>query len=164
MGIFQCIVYVNPNFMFIENSKVQQQHEEAMKEVNQGMARSIKCGKDIKRLTDERDAALQEYTLVMVFRLTQDGVFSVLTRRTFCINSFQSERDSVHRELEKLTDDLSQSKKQIKSLETQNKELLDKLQGTPVLWPFPKSFKTALIISHFSMLAFIIFGQIVVMW
>lgn len=76
-----------------------------MKEVNQGMARSIKCSKDLKRLTDERDAALQEYSLIM------------------------SERDSVHRELEKLTDDLSQSKKQMKALETQNKELVDKLQG-----------------------------------
>ena len=84
---------------------MQQQHEEAMKEVNQGMARSIKSSKEIKRLTEERDAAMQEYSLIM------------------------SERDSVHRELEKLTDDLSQSKKQLKSVETQNKELLDKVQG-----------------------------------
>jgi len=76
-----------------------------MKEINQGMAVRIKSNKEIKRLTEERDAALQEYSLIM------------------------SERDSVHRELEKLTDDLSQSKKQIKTLETQNKELTDKLQG-----------------------------------
>jgi predicted nucleic acid-binding Zn-ribbon protein len=76
-----------------------------MKEVNQGMARSIKSSKEIKRLTEERDAAMQEYSLIM------------------------SERDSVHRELEKLTDDLSQSKKQLKAVETQNKELLEKVQG-----------------------------------
>jgi len=69
------------------------------------MAVRIKTNKDIKRLTEERDAALQEYSLIM------------------------SERDSVHRELEKLTDDLSQSKKQIKGLETQNKELADKFTG-----------------------------------
>ena len=76
-----------------------------MKEVNQGMARSIKSSKEIKRLTEERDQALQEYTLVM------------------------SERDSVHREQEKLTDDLTQSRKQIKTVEVQNKELMDKVQG-----------------------------------
>lgn len=40
-----------------------------------------------------------------------------------------SERDSVHRELEKLTDDLAGSKKQIKNLETINKELQEKLAG-----------------------------------
>jgi len=87
------------------NLQVQQQHEEAMKEINQAMAARIKANKDIKRLTEERDAALQEYSLIM------------------------SERDSVHRELEKLTDDLGSSKKQIKNLETQNKELQDKVAG-----------------------------------
>jgi len=85
--------------------QVQQQHEEKMKEINQAMAARIKANKDIKRLTEERDAALQEYSLIM------------------------SERDSVHRELEKLTDDLGGSKKQIKNLETQNKELQDKVAG-----------------------------------
>jgi predicted nucleic acid-binding Zn-ribbon protein len=76
-----------------------------MKEINQAMAARIKANKDIKRLTEERDAALQEYSLIM------------------------SERDSVHRELEKLTDDLGSSKKQMKNLETQNKELQDKVAG-----------------------------------
>lgn len=46
-------------------AKVQQQHEEAVKEVNQAMAVRMKASKDIKRLTDERNAAMQEYTLIM---------------------------------------------------------------------------------------------------
>lgn len=83
-----------------------------MKEINQAMAARIKANKDIKRLTEERDAALQEYSLIM------------------------SERDSVHRELEKLTDDLGGSKKQIKSLETQNKELQDKVAGKLLFFLF----------------------------
>lgn len=57
------------------------------------------------KLTKDRDAALQEYSLVM------------------------KERDTVHKELETLTDDLAQSKKEIKRLETQNKEFFEKIQG-----------------------------------
>ncbi|XP_021957965.1 disks large homolog 5 isoform X3 [Folsomia candida] len=84
-------------------AKLQQQHDEAMKEINQSMVQKIKANKEIKRLTEESQAAHQEYALIM------------------------SERDSVHRELEKLTDDLAGSKKQIKNLETINKELQEKL-------------------------------------
>lgn len=73
--------------------------------MNEGMAAKIKANKDIKRLTEERDEAQQEYLMIM------------------------SERASVHREMEKLTDDLSGSKKQIKSLEMANKEMQDKLTG-----------------------------------
>ncbi|XP_059475211.1 disks large homolog 5 [Neocloeon triangulifer] len=82
-------------------SKVQQQHEEAVKEVNQAMAVRMKASKDLKRLADERNAAMQEYTLIM------------------------SERDTVHKEIEKLTDDLSQAAKKIKALEVENKDFGD---------------------------------------
>ena len=40
-------------------AKVQRQHEEAVKEINQAMAVRIKASKDIKRLTEERNAAMQ---------------------------------------------------------------------------------------------------------
>ncbi|CAH0401058.1 unnamed protein product [Chilo suppressalis] len=48
---------------------------------------------DIKRLTDERNAALTEYTLIM------------------------SERDTVHKEMEKLSDDLQAALKRVAALE-----------------------------------------------
>lgn len=80
-------------------SKVQQQHDDAVKEINQAMLFKMKTNKDIKRLTEERNAAMQEYSLIM------------------------SERDSVHKEMEKLSDDLSQEIKKNKNLQTQNKDL-----------------------------------------
>ncbi|KAJ2940371.1 hypothetical protein O0L34_g48 [Tuta absoluta] len=49
---------------------------------------------DIKRLTDERNAAMQEYTLIM------------------------SERDTVHKEMEKLSDDLQAALKRVAALES----------------------------------------------
>nr|CAD7404625.1 unnamed protein product [Timema cristinae] len=77
--------------------KVQQQHEEAVKEINQAMAVRMKASKDLKRLTEERNAAMQEYSLIM------------------------SERDTVHKEMEKLSDDLTQAFKKNKTLESENK-------------------------------------------
>ncbi|XP_041982203.1 disks large homolog 5 isoform X2 [Aricia agestis] len=49
--------------------------------------------RDIKRLTDERNAAMAEYTLIM------------------------SERDTVHKEMEKLSDDLQAALKRVAALE-----------------------------------------------
>lgn len=46
-------------------SKITGQYEEAIKEINQAMAVRMKASKDLKRLTEERNAALQEYTLIM---------------------------------------------------------------------------------------------------
>lgn len=45
--------------------RVQQQYEEAVKEVNQAMAFRMKASKEVKRLTDERNAAMEEYSLIM---------------------------------------------------------------------------------------------------
>lgn len=45
--------------------KVSSQHEEAVREMNQAMGVRVKATKDIKRLTEERNAAMQEYTLIM---------------------------------------------------------------------------------------------------
>lgn len=84
--------------------KVQQQHEEAVKEINQAMAVRMKANKDLKRLTEERNAAMQEYSLVM------------------------SERDSVHKEMEKLSEDLTQAYKKNKSLEIEAKEMIDEVR------------------------------------
>ncbi|XP_018325504.1 disks large homolog 5 [Agrilus planipennis] len=81
--------------------KVQQQYEEAVKEVNQAMAFRMKASKEVKRLTDERNAAMTEYNLIM------------------------SERDTVHKEMEKLSDDLTQACKKNKLLEADNKELME---------------------------------------
>lgn len=60
---------------------------------------SIKAKKEIKRLTEERNAAMVEYNLIM------------------------SERDTVHRDMEKLSDDLQQAVEKIKILDADNKEL-----------------------------------------
>lgn len=60
-----------------------------------------KTEKDIKRLLDERNATMAEYTLIM------------------------SERDTVHKEMEKLADDLSQAIKKNKQLEQEKKQLFD---------------------------------------
>lgn len=84
--------------------QVQQQHEEAVKEINQAMAVRIKANKDLKRLTEERNAAMQEYSLVM------------------------SERDSVHKEMEKLTEDLTQAYQKNKALELETKDILEEVK------------------------------------
>lgn len=45
--------------------KVSSQHEEAVREMNQAMGVRVKATKDMKRLTEERNAAMQEITLIM---------------------------------------------------------------------------------------------------
>lgn len=67
------------------------------------MAVRMKASKDLKRLTEERNAAMQEYSLVM------------------------SERDSVHKEMEKLNEDLTQAFKKNKALELETKEILEEV-------------------------------------
>ncbi|KAL1497435.1 hypothetical protein ABEB36_008409 [Hypothenemus hampei] len=78
--------------LFKANQKLQQQYEDSVNT-------TIKANKDIIRLTDERNATMAEYTLIM------------------------SERDTVHKEMEKLSDDLSQAVKKLKILDNENKEL-----------------------------------------
>lgn len=67
------------------------------------MAVRMKASKDIKRLTEERNAAMQEYSLIM------------------------SERDTVHKEMEKLTEDLTGAFKKNSILEAELKELQDEV-------------------------------------
>ena len=86
------------NFQMDYLTKIQLQHEE---EVNKGMAEKIKNGKNLKRLTEERNAAMEEYSLVM------------------------RERDSVHKEIEKLQEDLLQSNKKVKTTESKINEIND---------------------------------------
>merc|ERR1711988_942084 len=78
-------------------AKVQRQHEEAVKEINQAMAVRIKASKDIKRLTEERNAAMQEYALIM------------------------SERDSVHKEIEKLQEEIKEKNKKLAAQDGRHK-------------------------------------------
>ena len=62
------------------------------------MAVRIKASKDIKRLTEERNAAMQEYALIM------------------------SERDSVHKEIEKLQDEVSTTNSKMMEAENSSKK------------------------------------------
>lgn len=68
------------------------------------MAVKMKASKDLKRLTDERNAAMQEYSLIM------------------------SERDTVHKEMEKLTEDLTQAKKKNKVIEAEAKQFAEEVR------------------------------------
>ena len=47
--------------------KVQRQHEDAMKEVNHSMSARMKAGQDVKRIAEERNAAVQVYARSMFF-------------------------------------------------------------------------------------------------
>ena len=44
---------------FRQNNQVKRQHDDAIKEINQAMTVRIKASKDLKRLTEERNAAMQ---------------------------------------------------------------------------------------------------------
>lgn len=83
--------------------QVQQQRDEAMKEINQAMAVRIKASKDLSRLTEERNAAVQEYTLIM------------------------SERDSVHKEIERLQEELQEAQNKARQTEASHKASLDEV-------------------------------------
>ncbi|CAH1165122.1 unnamed protein product [Phyllotreta striolata] len=82
-------------------AKYREAHQKLQQQYDEAVNLTIKANKDIKRLTDERNATMAEYTLVM------------------------SERDTVHKEMEKLSDDLAQSIKKCKLLDLSNKELQD---------------------------------------
>ena len=58
----------------------------------------IKASKDMKRLTEERNAAMQEYSLIM------------------------SERDAVHKEIEKLQEEVRETKKRMTRAELKTRE------------------------------------------
>ena len=48
--------------------KVQRQHEDAMKEVNHSMSARMKAGQDVKRIAEERNAAVQVCARSMFFK------------------------------------------------------------------------------------------------
>ena len=62
-------------------------------ELEQAMNIRIKASKDIKRLTEERNSALHEYSVIM------------------------SERESVHKDMEKLQDELQSNADKSKKIE-----------------------------------------------
>merc|ERR1711956_50769 len=78
-------------------AKVKRQHDDAIKEINQAMTVRIKASKDLKRLTEERNAAMQEYSLIM------------------------SERDSVHKEIEKFQEEIKEKNKKLAAQDGRHK-------------------------------------------
>ncbi|KAK9888296.1 hypothetical protein WA026_000556 [Henosepilachna vigintioctopunctata] len=91
--------------MYKDFIKCREAHQKTlqMREEEDKQLKSLKAkaAKDLKRLMDERNATMAEYSLVM------------------------SERDQVHKEMERLTDDLSQAMKKSKQLEQDKKQLAD---------------------------------------
>lgn len=101
--------------MLRENNKtkdqlvqLQQQRDDALKKLDvktsHEISQRVKTSKDLARLTEERNSAVQEYNLIM------------------------SERDSVHKEMEKLNEELGQYQKKIKSLEVEKKSHLESIE------------------------------------
>ena len=80
-------------------AKVGKEKEELAKEVEQAMNIRIKASKDIKRLTEERNSALHEYSVIM------------------------GERGSVIRELDRLQEELATSKKESKDCQLLQREI-----------------------------------------
>ena len=76
--------------------KVQRQHEDAMKEVNHSMSARMKAGQDVKRIAEERNAAVQVCNLrsstflCSPFDSGRDDRGPVRT----CKNSFRSRRST----------------------------------------------------------------------
>ncbi len=66
--------------------------------MNAAMSVRIRASKDLKRLTEERNAAMQEYSLIM------------------------SERDSVHKEIEKLQEEVGETRRKAATVEAKNRE------------------------------------------
>ncbi len=83
--------------------QVQQDRE---REREQVMSRQFRTAKDITKLTEERNAALNEYQLVM------------------------SERDTVHREIEKLQDELTDLRKTNENLQKDYSKLQNHIDDT----------------------------------
>ncbi|CAI6359819.1 unnamed protein product [Macrosiphum euphorbiae] len=83
------------------NYIVQQQHEEAVKEMKAAVAYSKKCSKELKELNKAHDDDVKDYRLMM------------------------GERNSVHNELEKFSKELSQAYNKNKSLENDIKSCRD---------------------------------------
>ncbi|CAG9767331.1 unnamed protein product [Ceutorhynchus assimilis] len=86
-------------------TKYREAHQKLQQQYEDSVNITIKANKEIKRLTDERNATMEEYNLIM------------------------SERDTVHKEMEKLSDDLSQAMKKLKILDADNKEHQEAKRG-----------------------------------
>ena len=82
---------------------MKRQHDDAIKEINQAITVRIRASKDIKRLTEERNAAIQEFSLIM------------------------SERDSVLKGIEKLQEEIKEKNKKLASHEGRNKHYDDEV-------------------------------------
>ena len=66
---------------------MQRQHEEAVKEVNQAMTVRIKASKDLKRLTEERNAAMQVSTVVKLnFPVTEKEKCNIEVLSSFSVS------------------------------------------------------------------------------
>ncbi|XP_065324409.1 uncharacterized protein LOC135931311 isoform X1 [Gordionus sp. m RMFG-2023] len=77
---------------------VSQQRDEAIKEMNHALALQIRSSKDLEKRLMERNAVVQEYSLVM------------------------AERDTVHQEIDKLQEEINDNKIKINRLEKETQE------------------------------------------
>ncbi|GBP27674.1 Disks large homolog 5 [Eumeta japonica] len=91
------------NAVIRERNVLKQQCANAVRQLESGVRERAT---DIKRLTDERNAAMHEYTLIM------------------------SERDTVHKEMEKLSDDLQVALKRVAALESALQASRDEQRAT----------------------------------
>lgn len=73
----------------------------------------VQASKDIKRLTEERNAAMQEYSMIM------------------------AERDTVHKEIEKLQDEVANTNNKMKDVESRTKVQDEEVSVRPTLPPLP---------------------------
>lgn len=118
--------------LYKAHQKTHQQYEEAEKQI---VAIKIKANKDAKRLTDDRNATLAEYTLVMSERYVNTQINQITNvnntqaRPSQLDFSLKTRRDQVHKEMEKLSDDLTQALKKSKMLDADNKELVSEKQA-----------------------------------
>ena len=85
---------INPSFQAIRQwDQALVEKNQLKNELDQAMNIRIKASKDIKRLTEERNSALHEYSVIM------------------------SERDSVHKEMEKLQEEIQSNGAMSKKIE-----------------------------------------------
>ncbi len=117
---------ISPTIVRPFTFQVQRQHEEAVKEVNQAMSVRIKASKDLKRLTEERNAAMQVGTTTLKKRRCASNATRDLLQEYSLI---MSERDSVHKEIEKLQEEVAETRRKAATVEGKNREKDEEVRG-----------------------------------
>ena len=92
-GVFFCLMSLSIFQAIRQWDQALAEKNHMKTELDQAMNIRVKASKDIKRLTEERNSALHEYSVIM------------------------SERDSVHKEMEKLQDEIQSNSAKSKKIE-----------------------------------------------